>query len=238
MDTPANPDTGSDLPILTAPELRVLGCLMEKERLTPEYYPMTLNAIVQACNQKTSRDPVTDYDDDVVSHALDALQARRLVSWVHQAGARTRKFRQHAGREFYLDEAEAAVLCILILRGSQTPGELRARTERMHPFASLTEVEDALNALAEKPEPLVRALPRVPGRKETRFAHLLGGEPPPADDGDDPAASATTVEASLPRQWQAKIDQAEAGFRVEMDALRSELASLREEFDRFKRQFE
>ena len=238
METDPTPDTPSELPVLSPCEIRVLGCLLEKERLTPEYYPMTLKAIVQACNQKTSRDPVTDYDEDEVSHALDALQARRLVSWVHQAGARTRKFRQHADREFYLDDAEAAVLCVLLLRGAQTVGEIRARTERMHAFDALTAVEGAIRELCEKPEPLARALPRIPGRKETRFMHLLAGDSAERPESGVPASESDATVASLPQQWQQQIDEAHGSMRAEIDALKAQLADLREEFDAFRKEFE
>jgi uncharacterized protein YceH (UPF0502 family) len=162
---------------LDALEIRVLGCLMEKEKTTPEYYPLTLNALVAACNQKSNRDPVMELTDVDVQGALDRLREHVLV-WA-TSSARTERWEHRLDRRLELDAAGKAILTVLFLRGLQTPGELRARTERLHPFASIADVEATLRSLAGGEEPLVVELPRQPGHKEARWTHLAGGEPAP-----------------------------------------------------------
>ena len=153
-------------------EIRVIGVLMEKEQTTPDYYPMTLNALVAACNQKTNRDPVMQVDSDEVSDVLDRLRQDVLV-WRWE-GARSVRWQHSLDRRWNLDEASKAVMTLLLLRGPQTPGELRARSERMHSFSSVTEVEDVLNRLQEGFDALVKALPMAPGQREIRWMHLVG----------------------------------------------------------------
>lgn len=161
---------------LSAEAQRVLGSLAEKQRTVPTTYPMTLNGLVAACNQSSNRWPVVDYDAGVVQRALDELKGAGLVRFVHAAhGERTTKFRQVLDERLGLEPDEMAVIAVLLLRGPQTAGELRSRTERLHPFESLAEVEAALRRLAARDEPLVTTLPRAPGHKEARVAHLLGG---------------------------------------------------------------
>jgi uncharacterized protein YceH (UPF0502 family) len=183
-------------------EIRVLGALLEKQQTTPEYYPLTLNALVAACNQKSNRDPVTELSAGEVEAALDRLRKHVLV-W-KAGGPRAEKWEQNVERRWTLDGATKAVMTLLLLRGAQTPGELRARSERLHAFATLDEVESALAKLAEGLEPLVAELPRAPGQKEARWTHLVGGPvestaapagPTPAafDAGPDPLASRVTV---------------------------------------------
>jgi len=159
---------------LDAVEIRILGCLLEKEQSTPDLYPLTLNALVAACNQRSSRDPVMDLGAADVAEALDRLHADVLVWPV--SSARSERWRHTLDRQLDLDPGRKAVLTLLMLRGAQTPGELRARSERLNRFDSTDEVEAALEALARGPEPLVVQLPRRPGQKETRWAHLLAGE--------------------------------------------------------------
>ncbi|MBK9062853.1 MAG: YceH family protein [Acidobacteria bacterium] len=158
---------------LDAAEIRVLGALLEKQQATPEYYPLTLHALVAACNQKTNREPVTELDEAAVLAALERLREHVLV-W-KTGGARAEKWEQNVDRRWGLDAAGKAVMTLLLLRGEQTPGELRGRSDRLHAFATPGEVEDALRALAAGPEPLAAERGRRPGQKETRWTHLVGG---------------------------------------------------------------
>jgi uncharacterized protein YceH (UPF0502 family) len=162
---------------LSASELRVLGCLLEKQRTTPDQYPLSLNALRLACNQSTNREPVVDYDEATVRDALHRLERRRLVRFT--SGSRTAKYRHLLEEVLPLDEAERAVLAVLMLRDAQTPGELKQRTERMHAFADLAGVHETLTRLIERE--LVRRLDRRPGQKEERYAQLLGGDDGTAD---------------------------------------------------------
>ena len=157
---------------------RVLGALLEKERTVPDTYPMTLKGLVSACNQSSSRWPVVSYDEGTVQRTLDQLKADGLVRFVHPShGERSTKFRQVLDEHLGLERDDAAVLCVLLLRGPQTSGELRTRTERLHAFGSVGEVEEVLRRLASRDEPLVRLLDRRPGEREARWVHLLAGEP-------------------------------------------------------------
>ena len=161
--------------VLDTVEIRVLGCLLEKQQLTPEYYPLTVNALVAACNQRSSREPVMDLTAGEVVAALDRL-AEHVLVW-KSAGARSERWLHNLDRRWQLDAPTKAVVTLLFLRGPQTPGELRGRAERMHAFATPAEVEEVLHRLAAGPEPMVVELARQPGRKETRWAHLAGGQP-------------------------------------------------------------
>jgi uncharacterized protein YceH (UPF0502 family) len=156
-------------------ETRVLGALLEKEQATPEYYPLTVNALVAACNQKSNREPVMELDSSDVLDALNRLHVDVLV-W-QKTGGRAERWRHSLDRRWEFDEATKAIMTLLLLRGAQTPGELRGRSDRLHQFASTTEVENALQRLAEEPEPLVVQLPRRPGQKESRWMHLAAGTP-------------------------------------------------------------
>jgi len=196
-------------------EARVLGALMEKEVATPEYYPLSLNALVNACNQKSNREPVVAYDDDTVEVALESLRAKGLALRSTGRDSRVPKHGQRFTETFNLGRREAAIICVLLLRGPQTPGELRGRTERLYTFDGLEAVEDTLRKLAEMD--FVKQLPRQPGYKEQRWAHLLSGD---VEIADLPAAAAPTPPSD-------RI------ARLEM-----ELAQLRQEFDDFKRRFE
>lgn len=192
-------------------EVRVLGSLMEKEITTPEYYPMSLNALVNACNQKSNRDPVVQYDDQTVEHALETLREKGLVLMISGAGSRVQKYGHRITEKLNLGRREAAILCELMIRGAQTLGELRNRCDRMHHFDDVTEVETVIE---RHPELIVR-IGRRPGEKEARYAHLLSGQPS-IESSPEPAAPMR-------------------GDRI--GALETEVAQLREEVDELKRQF-
>lgn len=212
---------------LSPAEVRVLGCLLEKERLTPDNYPISLNALVNACNQSTAREPVMTLGEREVEGCLDSLRRKKLATVVFGAGSRVQKYRHNLLDVYNLDERQVALLCTLLLRGPQTAGELRGRSERMAGFASLAEVEETLASLEAGDEPLVRLLPARPGQKERRFVQLLAGEPVI---DDSPVASEAPRAAAGPSRVDALAE--------EVRTLREQLAALREEFDRFKQQFE
>ena len=213
-------------------ECRVVGALAEKALATPDYYPMTLNSLVAACNQKTGRDPVTDLGGDDVARALDHLMRQNLAGTSERAGSRTTKYRHLLDHHFGLDEAGVAALAVLMLRGPQTVGEVRSRTSRLHEFESLNEAEATLRDLAERDDPLVTELPVQPGRKEARWAHLLAGEPEvEAEDVPAPALSAAMQAA------RAEGDRIEA-LEERIETLEVELQRVLEEFDQFRSQFE
>ncbi|MDD5563757.1 MAG: YceH family protein [Thermoanaerobaculaceae bacterium] len=196
--------------MLDAVEVRVLGCLLEKQQATPEYYPLTQNALVAACNQKSNRDPVMELADRDVREALDRLRADVLV-WPVE-GARVERWEHNLDRSWELDAAAKALVTVLLLRGPQTPGELRTRCERLHPFASVGEVEAGLRRLAAGPEPLVTELGRGPGQKESRWMHLVSGPPPENADRSPaprPPAAAVLADrvAELERRLAELVDQ-------------------------------
>ncbi len=202
--------------LLNEIETRVLASLIEKETTTPEYYPLSLNALVLACNQKTNRDPVVSFDEDTVSEALDSLRAKKLARSV--AGSRVVKYEHSFLEVFNLGRRELALLCTLMLRGPQTVGELRDRSDRMRSFSDLEEVEACLEGLMHlEPAPLVNRLARQPGTKEPRYMHLLSGE----------------IEHPLPKA-AARTETLEE----QIESLRRDLQELRDEFSRFRRQFE
>lgn len=159
---------------LSEPEIRVLGCLLEKQRTTPDQYPLSLNSLRLACNQSTNRDPVVRYDEAIIRDALHRLERRGFARFTSGAGSRAPKFRHLLAEALPMSDAEQAVMCVLMLRGTQTPGELKQRTDRMHSFAGLDEVHQTLNGLIERK--LVARLGRRPGQKEERYGHLLSGE--------------------------------------------------------------
>ena len=209
---------------LSPEEVRVLGALAEKQMTTPQYYPLTLNALVSACNQSSNRSPVVRYDESTVQAALDSLRAKGLSRIVHSVHNRAIKFRHVVDEQLYLDERELAVVAVLLLRGAQTPGELRARTERMAPFADVRELEQVLEGLSSRAVPLVTRLERQPGQKEARYAHLLSG---PHDPDDRPAVRAE-VRAPAPSR-DTDLDQlreAMSELQAEMEAMKSEVARL------------
>ncbi|RKR84837.1 hypothetical protein BDD43_5090 [Mucilaginibacter gracilis] len=186
-------DQTKTLPVLEATELRVLGVLMEKARTTPDYYPMTVNSLTAACNQKTSRKPVVNYDDETVVLALDKLKRRGLISTATGGSSRAIKYKHNFAIVFPVVPAEVALICLLMLRGAQTPGELNTNSGRLYEFETLEEVQTVLEKLAADEPPYVAQLPRRPGQKEVRFAHLLSGPPDLTEDDttDEPLARPT-----------------------------------------------
>ena len=203
---------------LDAVEVRVLGTLLEKEIATPEYYPLSLNALVNACNQKSNREPVVSYDDPTVEAALASLREKGLALRITGRDVRVPKHAQRFIEKFNLGRREAAVICVLMLRGPQTVGELRGRTERLYNFDDLEAVESTLNRLAELQ--FARQLPRQPGFKEPRFAHLLTGEP---EISEETAAAPAAPHAASDRERIAALEAAVAELRREFDELRRRL---------------
>ena len=165
------------LPVLTAEEVRVLGALIEKSKTTPDYYPMTLNAITAACNQKSSRNPVVEYDEGTVVLAIDGLKRKGFVSPDMGAGSRSNKYKHNFNHMFDIPNGGVAALCLLFLRGPLTSGEINSNSGRLHEFQSLASVQDILQTLASYEMPLVKELPKRPGQKEVRFCHLFSGAP-------------------------------------------------------------
>lgn len=230
------PETSPALPPterLTPVETRVLGSLMEKERLTPDNYPLSLHALVAACNQTTNRDPVLTLGEREINESLDSLRQKKLATVVFAAGARVQKYRHNLFDHYNLDDRETALLCTLLLRGPQTTGELRARTERMAAFAGLPEVESSLDNLAKGEEPLVRLLPARPGQKERRYVQLLSGEPV-IDESNEAAAPRTRAMATAEPAAASRL----TALENEVRDLRSQLEALHAEFERFKGQFD
>ncbi|MDQ1524752.1 MAG: uncharacterized protein QOE47_2676 [Pyrinomonadaceae bacterium] len=214
--------------ILSPEEVRVVGALIEKQVTTPEYYPLTLNALRQACNQLSNREPVVSFDERTVVWALESLRDRKLVRAVTTADGRVPKYRHVLDEALGLKSPEMAVMCVLMLRGAQTVGEIRTRTERLYPFSALSFVETTLEDLMTREgAPLVMKLPRQSGQKESRYAHLLGGEVQVAED----------AEAEQPREARGEGGRV-ARLEEELRAVRAELAELREQFGEFKKQFE
>lgn len=205
--------------------VRVLGALIEKELTTPDYYPLTLNALTAACNQKSNRYPVLELDEATVLKSLDDLGRRGWVRPVHRSDSRALRYRQQLSEALSLHPAETAVMCVLMLRGPQTVGEIRTRSARLFEFSDLAQVEITLDALKTLPEPLVAQLPRQPGRKEARYAHLLAGEPPV--DAAVESEQADVVEGS-------RIEALEE----EVASLRGEVAQLRGRLEEFVRAFQ
>jgi len=204
-------------------EARVIGSLVEKQLTTPEYYPLTLNALTAACNQKSNRDPVVSYSDDDVTAAVDSLRDKNLVYLFYGSSSRVVKYKHMVPNVYDLAPPEVAVICVMLLRGPQTVGELRERTGRLYEFSNVAEVNETLDALIHRDEPLIVKLERQPGQKEARYAHLLSGEVTQA---------AVIPTANVPRGD--RIGELEN--RVE--AMQGEIAALRAMFDEFKKQFE
>ncbi len=197
--------------LLTEEQIRVIGALIEKERTTPEYYPLTVNSLTAACNQKSSREPVVQYSQETVEETLTLLREIPYVAQVTGSDIRVPKYKQIFTASLSLDDKEAAVLCVLMLRGFQTVGEIKGRTGRMYEFNDLSEVEQTLQALMQRPEPLVTKLPKLHGR-DHRFAHLLNGTP--------------------------RIDEESGEVKpLQVNPLKDEIAALRAEVDDLKKQF-
>ena len=219
--------------ILNDVETRVLGSLVEKDVTTPDYYPLSLNALVHACNQKNNRDPIMNLDEEAVHHALSTLQEKRLAGPTSSADSRVTKYEHRLQEVFNFTRGETAILCVLLLRGPQTPGELRGRTERMHRFEDLTEVQSSLQHLMQRDPPLARVLPRQPGTKESRYKHLLAGDP-------EDAADVSVARAPSPASAYTHSPDAERIARLEDEVsdLRREVADLKQQLAAFRKQFE
>jgi uncharacterized protein len=213
---------------LSLTETRILGCLLEKERTTPEYYPLSLNGLVTACNQTTNRDPIVNYGEKTVEDGLDLLRRKKLAMLIHTAGARVAKYRHTLLDLYNLNNREVAILCVLMLRGPQTPGELRSRTERMCGSMSLPEVEALLAELTAGNEPLVKVIGARPGQKEKRYTHLLSEQ---TDAPEQPVADATQAVESAPQKSRLDI------LESELNALKTEFSKLREDLEQFKKLF-
>ncbi|HEX3543465.1 MAG TPA: YceH family protein [Candidatus Acidoferrum sp.] len=208
---------------------RVLGALLEKEITTPDYYPLSLNSLVNACNQKSNRDPVMNLDEQSVRDALRTLHDNSLARSVSAADSRVTKYEHRLQEAFNFDRREAALFCELLLRGPQTPGELRTRAERMHRFDDLSEAQSALQRLMNREPPLVRVLARQPGTKESRYMHLLSGEGTPVG---------STAGRELPESLEREKMDGLSRLSSEVGELRRDVAELKQQFAAFRKQFE
>ncbi len=210
-------------------EVRVLGSLVENDITTPDYYPLSLNALVNACNQKNNREPVMTLDENSVRDALSSLQEKRLAGPAGGADSRVTKYEHRLQEVFNFDRREIALLCVLLLRGPQTPGELRGRAERMYRFETLEDVQSGLQKLIDRQPSLVRVLPRQPGTKESRYTHLFSGDYIP----DITTPSVSTSSDSAGNRYEARLSDLETAVA----ALKSEVESLRRQFAEFAEQF-
>ena len=208
---------------LTDIETRVLGALVEKQVTTPEYYPLTLNALMLACNQKNNRYPVTSYTENQVSEAVERLREKNLSYVFYGSTSRVPKYKHVMPEVMRLSHPEVALMCVLMLRGAQTLGELRGNAARLHDFSGLEEVEQTLNGLITRDEPMVARVPRQPGQKEGRFAHLLSGE--------------INLEALAEAERAAPVSR-RSSLEEKVEALTAEVEKLKEQFEQFRKQFE
>jgi uncharacterized protein YceH (UPF0502 family) len=210
---------------LTETEARIVAALVEKQLTTPEYYPLTLNALIAACNQKTNREPVVSYDERTVSNALEDLRDKNIVYVYYGSTSRVPKYKHMLPQVFELEPSETAVLCVLMLRGPQTIGEIKERTGRLYDFRDLNDTNETLEALLKREEPLITRLERAPGQKEARYAHLLSGE----------------VTSYTPPERFSRGTASDERFEKleqELESVKSELSEFRQEFEEFKKQFE
>ena len=215
--------------VLTAAEARVLGALVEKEATTPDYYPLSLNALGNACNQRSNREPVMSLDEDDLRQALNGLERKQLAGRVRSGDGRVTKYEHWLGEAFNLSRAETALFCVLLLRGPQTPGELRGRTDRLHSFDEISDVLSGLQKLIERVPPLAALLPRQPGTKESRYAHLLCGPVESIVQPVQPMAAGAQEHAASSPAHEERIAQLEAT----VEELRHEVARLREKVENF-----
>jgi uncharacterized protein YceH (UPF0502 family) len=218
--------------VLNNIEARVLGSLVEKQITTPEYYPLTLNSLTLACNQKNNRTPVTSYNETEVAQALESLREKNLAYVFYGSTSRVPKYKHVLPEVMHLSQPELALICVLLLRGPQTPGELATRGFRLYEFSGLEEVESTLNSLiSREPDPLVKRLNRQPGQKEARFAHLLSGEP------NIEAFPEAEQSAPLSRRRGSESERIEK-LEHEVVTLKAEVQRLQQQFEQFKKQFE
>jgi uncharacterized protein len=222
--------------LLNENECRVLGVLVEKEITTPEYYPLSLNALVNACNQKSNREPVMNLDEAAVRQALHSLDGQSLVRSVSASDSRVTKYEHRLQEAFNFYRHEIAILCVLLLRGPQTPGELRTRTERMHSFDDLGAVQSSLNHLMKREPPLAKVLLRQPGTKESRYSHLLSGDVEVFQPKSEVDASVAMNSADSERI--ALLEKEVATLCNDVGNLQKEISDLRQQFAQFKKQFE
>ena len=215
--------------LLSDVETRVLGSLVEKDITTPDYYPLSLNALVNACNQKNNRDPLMNLDEAAVREALNTLQEKRLAGPASGADSRVTKYEHRLQEAFNLDRRESAVLCVLLLRGPQTPGELRSRTDRMYHFEASDDVASTLDRLSRREPALARVLPRQPGTKESRYLQLFSANPLPAFDVDV---------ASAPDHAISRADDRLSNLESELAKLKMQVAEIQQQLSAFRKQFE
>ena len=218
--------------VLTPIEARIIGALIEKEASTPDYYPLTLNALAAACNQKSNRDPVMSLDEKDLARSLEELSyGKGLAGQVTVTGSRVPKYRHNLLNKLSLSPPEKAVLCVLLLRGPQTMGKLRSRTARLHRFAALAEVEAALRELIEwEGSPLVAELPPSPGQREHRFAHLLCGPVEVDESASAPPADPAVLEVRAENERLSALEADVAALREQVESLKTELAAFKEQF--------
>ena len=228
-------------PILLTPnEARVLGSLLEKEATTPEYYPLSLNALVNACNQRSNREPVMDLTEQDAREALNGLEEKRLAGASRSAEGRVTKYEHWLGEVFNFSRAESALICVLLLRGPQTPGELRGRTERIHRVGEIADVLTGLQKLIDREPPLVAVLPRQPGTKEYRYMHLFSGEPlePTVsratlerEAAASPAPESSVLAVPPPAQRLALLEEEVSRLRADLTEMQQQLAEFRKQFE-------
>ena len=215
--------------VLSEIEARVLGALLEKEITTPDYYPLSLNALMNACNQKSNRDPVMNLDESSVRNALRALDDNSLARSVSAADSRVTKYEHRLQEAFNFDRREAAIFCELLLRGPQTPGELRSRAERMHHFDDLSEVQSALQRLMSREPSLVKVLARQPGTKESRYIHLLSGDAEPGGSTIAPEPPVVGGRENADKFYELQSEVAQ--LRSDVTELKLQLAAFRKQFE-------
>ena len=215
--------------LLTEIEVRVLGSLVEKDATTPDYYPLSINALVNACNQKSNRDPFMTLTEDAVRQALASLKEKKLAGPVNSADSRVTKYEHRMQEVFNFSRGENAALCVLMLRGAQTPGELRGRTERIHSFEDLDEVQSALQKLMQRDPPLVQVLQRQPGTKESRYMHLLCGLIEPFV-MPEPNATPRAIRMDNAERLE-KLEETVAGLQKDVKDLKEQFASFRKQFE-------
>ena len=215
--------------LLSEIEVRVLGSLVEKDATTPDYYPLSINALVNACNQKSNRDPFMTLTEDAVRQALESLKVKRLAGPVNSADSRVTKYEHRMQEVFNFSRGENAVLCVLMLRGPQTPGELRGRTERIHAFEDLDEVQSALQKLMQRDPPLAQVLQRQPGTKESRYVHLFCGLVE-AFVMPEPNATPRALRMDNAERLE-KLEETVAGLHKEVEDLRQQFAGFRKQFE-------
>jgi uncharacterized protein YceH (UPF0502 family) len=214
--------------ILNAAEARVLGSLIEKDITTPDYYPLSLNALINACNQKNNREPVTNFDEETVRLALRNLSEKRLAGPASGADSRVTKYEHRLQEVFNFTRPETAILCVLLLRGPQTPGELRGRSERMHRFEDLDEVLSGLQQLMRREPPLAKALGRRPGTKEIRYAHLLSGD---VEAWEPPAEAAPVGTGSADSERIIQLEEQVTSLQKDVAELKQQMADFRKQFE-------